>query len=369
MINQSELIQTLDTPAVVIDLDALDGNLRRTAERAARSGVKLRPHTKTHKSVWVAKKQLEYGACGITVAKLGEAEVMAAAGIDDILLAYPIVGKRKLERLGKLLGIARITVSTDNYEVAQGISELGVSLGKRIPLYVDVNTGLGRLGKEPGAPTADLVERIASLPGVEVTGLMTHSGHAYGKGSEEEILAVAIHEAQSLLTTKELLRQRGIDVREVSVGSTPTSKFALQLPPGVTEMRPGAYVYGDVSQLVTHTMEESQCAMRVFATVVGLPRPGTVVIDAGSKTLTTDVNGARKGYGLLPAHPDVIVERLSEEHGNLTVPEGTRFHIGDVVEIIPNHCCTVTNLHDRLIGVRDGRVERYIQVDGRGKIN
>jgi D-serine deaminase-like pyridoxal phosphate-dependent protein len=367
MLNQSELAKALDTPAVVVDLDALDDNLRRTAERARASGVKLRPHTKTHKSVWIAKKQLEYGAQGITVQKLGEAEVMAAAGIDDILIAYPIVGQKKLERLGKLLQKAKITVSTDNYEVAAGLSAYGQSIGRRIRLYIDVNTGLNRMGLEPGEPTADLVERIAALPGVEVTGLMTHAGHAYKSTDEEERRNIARHEAECLVRTKELLRQRGIDVREVSVGSTPTSKFIGELT-GATEMRPGAYVYGDVSQLVTNSLEEHQCAMRVYATVVGNPRPGTVIIDAGSKTLSSDANSHRKGYGLLPDYPDVIVERVTEEHGILTVPANVEFRIGDVVAIIPNHCCTVANLHDRLIGVRDGRFEKYIQVDARGKV-
>lgn len=367
MSKQSEFAKTLDTPAIVIDLDALDANLRRTAERARASGVKLRPHTKTHKSVWIAKKQIEYGAVGITVAKLGEAEVMAAAGIDDILVAYPIVGTKKLQRLGKLMENARITVSTDNYEVARGLSEYGLSIGKRIPLYVDVNTGLNRLGKEPGEETAELVATIATLPGIEVTGLMTHAGHVYGKTGDDACRSVARHEAESLVKTKELLAQRGIDIREVSVGSTPTSKFAGDVA-GVTEMRPGAYVFGDVSQIITGTIEETQCAMRIYATVVGKPRPGTVVIDAGSKTLTTDSNPLRKGYGLLPDYPDVVIERLSEEHGIMQVPANVEFNIGDVVTIVPNHCCTVANLHDRLTGARDGRFEQYIQVDARGKI-
>ncbi|MFD0715856.1 alanine racemase [Paenibacillus sp. GCM10027626] len=367
MLQQRGFVEQLDTPAVVVDLDLLDANLRRTADLARKSGIKLRPHIKTHKSIWIAKKQLEYGSVGVTTAKLGEAEVMAAAGIDDILIAYPIVGKKKLERLGNLMKSAKVTVSTDNYEVAKGLSDLGLSLSQRVALYIDINTGLNRMGKEPGEESADLIEQIVALPGIEVTGIMTHSGHVYGKSGHDECRAVAQHEAESLVRTQQLLRERGIEIREVSVGSTPTAKFLGEFP-GVTEARPGAYVYGDVSQIVTGTMTREQCALRIYATVVGKPRANTVVIDAGSKTLTTDVNPASPGYGILVDYPGVILERLSEEHGNLRVPDGVELEIGQVVEIIPNHCCTVVNLHDQLTAVSQGTIADPIRVDARGKI-
>lgn len=171
----------LETPAVLIDLDTLDRNLRHTAELARRASVKLRPHFKTHKSVWIAQEQMRYGACGITVAKLGEAEVLADAGIADFLVAFPIVGEAKLSRLGRLMERASVIVSTDNVQVAKGLSDLGQSIGKEIKLYIDVNTGLNRCGKEPGEETAQLVQEIANLPYVHVAGLMTHGGFAYGK--------------------------------------------------------------------------------------------------------------------------------------------------------------------------------------------
>ncbi|NHN32777.1 alanine racemase [Paenibacillus agricola] len=357
-----------ETPAVVVDWDIMMSNIRLTAERARNCGVKLRPHTKTHKSIRIAREQILCGAQGITVAKLGEAEVMAEGGIDDILIAFPIVGKAKLERLGKLLQKARVIVSTDNYDVARGISELGESLKRRIPLYVDINSGLNRCGGEPGEESGETVVQIASLPGVELIGLMTHAGHVYGCLSDNECRSIAVREAESLLSTQDWLkRNRGIEVTEISVGSTPTSKFVGELP-GVTEMRPGAYVFGDVSQIVTGTINVENCALRVHAMVVSTPRPGTAIIDAGSKTLSSDINGQRRGYGLLPAYPDVIVERLSEEHGILSLPEGTTFRVGDVVEIIPNHCCTLVNLHDRLLEARGGSIHSYITVDARGKI-
>ncbi|MDI4645821.1 alanine racemase [Cohnella hashimotonis] len=359
-------LEALDTPAVAVDLDRLERNLRQTSELASAAGVKLRPHIKTHKSAWIAKRQLELGACGITVAKLGEAEAMAAAGIADILIAYPIVGAAKLQRLAALTKVARITVGIDSFEAAAGLSALGQSLDVRIPLYLDVNSGLNRCGREPGAASAELGAKIAALPGVWLAGLMTHAGHVYGKASREECREIAQAEAQALLTTQACLRVYGVDVREISAGSTPTSKFAAELA-GITEIRPGAYVFGDGSQLYPGIIGEEECAMRIYATVVSAPRPDTIIIDAGSKTLTTDTSPHRPGYGYLPNYPEAVIERLSEEHGIVRVPDDCPLRIGDTVAVIPNHCCTVTNLHDRLIGVRKGRIERMIQVDARGR--
>lgn len=363
----SSFLEALDTPSVVIDLDRLDQNLRQTSERAAKAGVKLRPHIKTHKSVWIAKRQIELGACGITVAKLGEAEVMAEAGIEDILIAYPILGARKLARLAELMEKAKVTVSVDSVEAAEGLSRTGLALGVRIPLYLDVNSGMDRCGAEPGAPSAEIGLRLAELPGVELVGLMTHAGHVYSRSTPDGCREVAHAEAQALLATQEQLQAHGIAIRDISVGSTPTSKFVRELK-GITEMRPGAYVFGDGSQLYPGTIQLEECAMRIYATVVSAPRPGILILDAGSKTLTTDVSAHRPGYGLLPDHPDAVIERLSEEHGIVRVPEVCPLRIGDLVSIIPNHCCTVVNLHDELIGVRNGRFERELPVDARGRV-
>jgi D-serine deaminase-like pyridoxal phosphate-dependent protein len=357
----------LDTPAVLIDLDRLDRNLRYTAELAQKAGVKLRPHFKTHKNIWIAKEQIRYGACGITVAKLGEAEVLADAGINEILIAFPIIGPTKLERLAQLMKRANVIVSIDSVQAAQGLSELGGSTGQRIKLYIDVNTGLNRCGKEPGEETAVLVQEITKLPGVKVIGLMTHGGFAYGKKSQEDLLAAAQTEAEGLIETKRLLEQSGISIPEISVGSTPTSKFIADIK-GVTEIRPGAYVYGDGSQLSIGVITPEECAMHIMATVVSMPRMGTAIIDAGSKTFSSDVNAYRIGYGTLLDHPEVYVERLSEEHGILRLPEGISYNIGDKLLFLPNHCCTVSNLHNELQGIRSEWVERAISVDARGKI-
>lgn len=353
---------------MLIDLDILEHNIKQTAELTKHAGVKLRPHFKTHKSVWIARKQIEYGACGLTVAKLGEAEVLADAGIEDILIAFPLVGEAKLGRLRVLIdrGI-NVTVSTDHADVAASISQLGESLNRRIPLYIDVNTGLNRCGGEPGEETAALIRHIEKMPGIEVHGLMTHGGHAYAKKTLSELRQVAADEVDGLVQTKELLEQSGIHIPEISVGSTPTSKFIAEQT-GATETRPGAYVFGDISQLEIGSISMDELAMSILATVVGTPRTGTVIIDAGSKTFSSDTNPHRPGYGFLRSDPSVYIERLSEEHGIVKVPEGVRFSIGDRLEFIPNHCCTVTNMHNTLQGVRNGKVERQITVDARGRI-
>ena len=358
---------TIDTPAITIDLDILDKNLRDTQDLAQNAGVKLRPHTKTHKSVWIAKKQLKYGAAGITVATLGEAEEMAAAGIRDILVAFPIVGKVKLNRLAKLMEQATITVSTDDLTVTQGLSDLGVALNKKIPLYVDVNTGLNRCGREPGEETAQLVRQMVKFPGVTVKGLMTHGGHGYVQKSVDDLRQVAKQEAESLVRTQTLLKKDGIHIEEISVGSTPTSKFIAEQV-GVTEMRPGAYVFGDRSQLALGIIDKKQCAMKIVATVVSVPRTGVAIIDAGSKTFSSDANAHFPGYAVWEENDDVYVERLSEEHGNCHVPENVELKVGQQLTFIPNHCCTVTNLHDRLMGCRNGVFEKWITVDARGKV-
>ena len=360
-------VKDIETPAVLVDLDILEKNLAHTAKLAADAGVKLRPHCKTHKSVWLAKKQLEYGACGITVAKLSEAEVMVDGGITDILVAYPIVGKAKLDRLAKLMKRADIIVSTDSVEVAEGLSELGLSMDQKVRLYVDVNSGLQRCGLEPGRETADLVKEIIKLPGIEVVGLMTHGGFSYDYKDPESLLAAAHQEANALLDTKKILDEEGIEIKEISVGSTPTSKFIGQMV-GVTEVRPGSYVYGDDQQLSTGIITEADCAMHVLTTVISAPRAGSVIVDGGSKTFCSDGCPHREGYGMMKEDHSVYIAELCEEHGIVKMPYETKFKVGDHIQFLPNHCCAVANMHEELYGIRNGVVERMIKVDARGKI-
>src|SRR5215831_5713136 len=199
----SMCVEDLDTPSLLIDLDVLDRNIAGMSAVAREAGVGLRPHTKTHKSPEIARKQVDAGAGGITVAKLGEAEVMIEAGLDDVYVAYPIVGEAKLERLGALLDHARIRVSLDSVEVAEGVGRVGKDVGRDVPVLVDVDTGLHRMGREPGEASARATLEIAAVPGVEVVGLSTHAGHAYRAADAEELRRIAEREALDVIETAE----------------------------------------------------------------------------------------------------------------------------------------------------------------------
>jgi D-serine deaminase-like pyridoxal phosphate-dependent protein len=360
-------VESIDTPALVVDLDKMERNLERMAAIAREAGVRLRPHVKTHKSPWIALKQLEFGASGITVAKIGEAEIMRKHGITDILIAYPIVGEQKLLRLEKLAADTEVTVALDSVEAARGISEVARRLGRSLPLYIDVDTGLLRCGREPGEQTLQLVKEISELPFIRITGLMTHAGHSYKSASKEEQIRVAREEGRLLADSKQLIRERlGIEIPEISVGSTPTSFYCGEVE-GITEIRPGTYVFNDATMVSLGLVGADECALKIYATVVSRPSDDRAILDAGSKTLSSDKGAYTEGYGMIPSLPNVRIDRLSEEHGVLAIEPDMPIAIGDRVEIIPNHVCPTVNLSDELIGIRSGRVETLILVEARGK--
>jgi D-serine deaminase-like pyridoxal phosphate-dependent protein len=363
----SNEIYSIDTPALVVDLDKLERNLRRMASRAKEAGVRLRPHIKTHKSPWIALKQLELGASGITVAKIGEAEVMRKHGITDILIAYPIVGAQKLKRLEKLATDTEVTVALDSVEAAQGISEVGQRLGRSIPFYIDVDTGLLRCGREPGEQTLRLAEEIAGLPFIRITGLMTHAGHAYKANSQVEQIRLSRQEGELLVETRTLILDKlGIDIPEISVGSTPTSFHCGEVE-GITEIRPGTYVFNDATMISLGLVQAEDCALSIYTTVVSRPSGDRAILDAGSKTLSSDKGAYTEGYGIIKSAPCVRIDRLSEEHGVIVTPQGFPVAIGDRLEIIPNHVCPTVNLADELIGIRNGKMETLIPIEARGK--
>lgn len=354
-----------DTPFIAVDLPTMERNMQRLADLAKEAGVKLRPHTKTHKSPFIAKQQLDLGATGITTAKLGEAEVMADAGIDDILIAFPLYGKAKLKRFAALVEkVKNAMVALDDIKVAQGINEVGEKLGRVIPIYVDIDTGLHRMGREPDESIAPILE-MAKLPFIQVRGLMSHTGHAYKEETEEKIREVAIQDAVMMYSVREQLQKHGVIVPEISIGATATARFVKDIP-YATEMRPGMYVFNDRFVMEAGGAKLEDCAVRVVATVVAKPTEDRLIIDAGSKTLALDPF-RRGGHGLIVGHENVTLKTLSEEHGTVEVSGTTDLEIGDVVQIVPNHVCPVINLADELFGFRDGRLERMISVAGRGK--
>ncbi len=363
-----ERFAEIDTPSLVIHLDVLERNVAEMAEVARAAGVRLRPHTKTHKSPDIACMQLDAGAAGITVAKLGEAEVMADAGMDDLLVAYPIVGDAKLARLRSLLERARVRTTLDSGEVAEGLGRVGRDLGRPVEVLVEVDTGLHRLGRPPGEPTAALVAEVARVDGVEVVGLLTHAGHAYRSTDEASLLAAAEREGVDLVETAERCAKAGIELREVSVGSTPTARVVAGVA-GVTEIRPGTYVFNDVQQMRLGVATEATCAARILATVVSHPDDERFVIDAGTKAFSSDgADGpAFPGRGVVAGRPELRLDFMNEEHGVGRRTGSDDVRIGERLEVIPLHVCSAVNLFDVAHGVRAGRVERELPIAGRGR--
>jgi D-serine deaminase-like pyridoxal phosphate-dependent protein len=360
----------LDTPALVVDLEVLQRNVDAMAAVARDAGVRLRPHTKTHKCPEIARMQVEAGAAGITVAKLGEAEVMADAGFDDILVAYPIVGEQKLARLRALRERARIRVSLDSVAVAEGVGSVG-SAADPVEVLVEVDTGHHRMGRPPGEPTAALVAEVAGIAGLEVVGLLSHAGHAY-RAEPAELESVARREAGDLAATAEACGRAGAEIREISVGSSPTARAVVGAA-GVTESRPGTYVFNDVQQVRLGVASADDCAAWVRATVVARPWEDRFVTDAGSKSLSSDgidgAGGPFPGRGVVRGRDDLVLDFLTEEHGvGHVLKDGGGLAVGDRLDVIPLHICSCVNLFDMAAGVREGRVERELVIAGRGKV-
>ncbi|MDP9295495.1 MAG: alanine racemase [Actinomycetota bacterium] len=365
----TDLYPDLDTPALLIDLDILESNVTEMAKVASDAGVRLRPHTKTHKCPDIARMQVDAGASGITVAKLGEAEVMVDAGRTDVLIAYPVWGEMKLRRFRALAERASVRVSLDSVEVAEGIGPVGAELHRDMPVLVEVDTGLHRLGRPPGQPTAELAAAIARVPGVEVIGLLTHAGHAYRSTSPEELRAAAEREALDLLETAELCAKQGLELSEISVGSTPTARVAAKVP-GVTEIRPGTYVFNDVQQMRLGVATEATCAARVLVTVVARPSAARFVVDAGTKAFTSDGGDGPPfpGRGIIARRSDLVLDFMNEEHGVGHVERDGELAIGERLEVVPLHVCSTVNMFDRAAGVRGGSVERELEIAGRGRM-
>jgi D-serine deaminase-like pyridoxal phosphate-dependent protein len=359
----------LDTPSLLFDLDVLGRNVQEMSGVARNAGVRLRPHTKTHKSPEIARMQIDAGAKGITVAKLGEAEVMVDAGLDDIFIAYPIVGSRKLERLGELLEGAEVRVSLDAVEVAEGIGRVGKDVGRDVPVLVDVDTGLHRMGREPGEPTARLALDIAGVPGVEVIGLSTHAGHAYRAAEPAELRRIAAREALDLVETAERCEAEGLRIRELSVGSTPTARVVATVE-GVTEIRPGTYVFNDVQQMRLGVATEEACAARILTTVVARPTAERFLIDAGTKSFSGDGGGGPPvpGRGVVAGRAALTLDFMNEEHGVGHIVGGAELRIGDRLEVIPLHVCSAVNLFDVAYGVRGEVVDHEIAIAARGRV-
>jgi D-serine deaminase-like pyridoxal phosphate-dependent protein len=331
-------------------------------------GVGLRPHTKTHKTPEVARLQMERGAVGLTVAKVGEAEVMAEAGLNDILVAFPIFGAEKLRRLAALAGVRRVLVSLDHEATAQELSKAAVAQGATIAVLVEVDVGFRRCGLPPGPDAVALAVKIGQMPGLRFRGLMTYFGNVWGP--REERRREAQHVATEVAKALAAFAEARMPVDIVSGGSTPSAEFAGQVA-GLTEIRPGTYVYNDLNTHYQGACRREDCAVRVVTTVVSTAVPGKAIIDAGSKAFSSDLlgSGSKSGFGLVVEAPDAPIVKLNEEHGHLDITRSTHpFHVGEVLTVIPNHVCTCVNMHDEAFLLRRGEVVGSWRVAARGKI-
>ncbi|MGG1662523.1 alanine racemase [Brevibacillus sp. NRS-1366] len=356
----------LTTPAVIVDLDIVEANLAKLASKLSLQGIKHRPHMKTHKSVALARMQLAAGAHGITVAKLSEAEVFAAAGIDNILLAFPLIGKEKLQRFARLHQSIEIMTVVDSLQGAVGLSEVAKETGKPVQVLIEVDGGLHRGGRQPGEDLVSFACQIRELEGIRIAGILSYFGQIYREKGKESLRSVVKTESELIRRVTGDLQEVGISLSIISSGSTPSSLLCEDLH-GATEVRAGNYIFNDVTAMKLGLVEERDCALRVIATVVSLPIPGRATIDAGSKTLTSDRAQHHEGYGIVAGHPFVEIIALNEEHGMLQFdPASVAFSIGDRIEIIPNHACVIPNLNDSLNAVRKGKVVDTISIDARG---
>jgi D-serine deaminase-like pyridoxal phosphate-dependent protein len=363
-------LDSLRTPAVLIDKAKALRNLDRMQAEANARGIRLRPHSKTHKSPLIARWQIDRGAVGICCAKLGEAEVFVNAGITDIRLPYPL-NPANADRLVSLLNRAQLSFIVDHPDVARQWSEALLRRGKRADVLVKVDVGFHRCGIDAAASNAvDFIRGVAALEGLRLKGLLSHAGHAYHAHSEDELRAMAEDEARTMRTLAERCRKAGVTIEEISAGATPPARFSIQQK-DFTEYRPGNYVYFDRTQVALGAATFDDCALTVLATVVSKPAADRVIFDSGSKTLTND--GARgftpaPGYGIVVDHPNLLIERLSEEHATVKAQDGnTPLEPGDRVRIIPNHSCVVSNLVDQAWLV-DGRSVEPLPIAARGRI-
>ena len=364
---------------MLVDRTRVERNLDRVQSAVRGRALRLRPHAKTHKSIELAKRQIAGGAVGICCAKLGEAEVFADAGIEDIRLPYPL-SPVNAERVLELMDRTHLSFIVDHMDVARGWSEAMRRSASEVDVLVKVDVGFHRCGIDPAHDgAAAFVAAVAALPGLRFRGLLSHAGHGYGAASASELEAIAEQEAQLLSALTERVRALGVEVAEISVGATPTFRFSVGQP-NITELRPGNYVYFDRTQVALGAASWDDCALTVLARVVSKPAADRIIFDSGSKTLSNDL---ARGFAPAPGHgvvlrsirgpqlPDetLAVDRLSEEHANIRVlGEIHALGPGDLVRLVPNHSCVVSNLVDAAWLVDGDEVVERLEISARGRI-
>src|SRR5437588_2094033 len=352
----AKIAREYGTPGAVIGMDRVERNIARIQAACDAAGVANRPHIKTHKSPMLAKMQVAAGAKGITCQKLGEAEVMAEAGIDDILISYNLIGDEKMARLAALQAKANMTVAADNSTVISGLPQAASASGRPLSVVVECDTGRKRAGVETPGEAIALAREIAASEGLVFAGFMlypTETGWSEAQKFFDEALAG--------------VRAHGLDATIVSTGGSPNLKNLGKLK-GATEHRPGTYIYNDRMQVAAGVAGWDDCALNIYSTVVSRAAPERGILDAGSKTLTTDTGGL-DGHGLILEHPEAKIARFAEEHGFLDLSRSnTRPNVGDVVRVVPNHVCVVVNMMDDVVMVRRHDIIGTLPIAARGKL-
>jgi D-serine deaminase-like pyridoxal phosphate-dependent protein len=347
----------LNTPVPVVDIAIVERNVQRWQVRCDTLGIANRPHIKTHKIDGLARYQLAMGAAGITVQKLGEAEVMADHGISDMLLTFNVVGAPKLARLAVLMKRTAIAVVADNAAMLAGLAGAAQSANRRLRVLVECDTGGGRNGVQSPDAALQLALQINALDGLQFAGLMTYPRAGLRQPAQD-----------FLRTAQRFIVAEGLSCDVITSGGTPDMWRDEGLE-GISEYRAGTYVYNDRSQVVRNVCGFEDCALTVLSTVVSTPTADRVIIDAGTKALTSDLLGLT-GYGVVGGNVSVVVKDANEEHGILDVSAAPgRYHVGDLVRIVPNHVCPVSNLFDRVVFVQGETVLGAVRVDARGRVD
>lgn len=362
----------LDTPSLLIDKKIMVKNLEDMQSFADRRGVSLRPHTKTHKMSRIALLQEELGASGITVAKVGEAEVLASNGLKDIFIANEIVGVKKLERIAALAEDISISFGIDSIEQAIEISSVFSSMTKPARVLIEIEVGENRSGVIEEGIFREILEYIKTTDSIEFLGVFSHDGHSYGARDIDECIEISLESQRRTLYFASIANDIGMKPLVVSIGSTPSMLSETPVLDGVTEIRPGTYVFMDASQAnVVGNLDRN--AATVLATVISKPTKERVVADVGAKGLTMQSRSvgitATKGLGIVKGHEDVVIYKVYDEHALIYDEEfRNKISIGDKIQIIPNHICPVVNLYDTAYLISDDEVIEEIKIDCRGKL-
>ena len=364
-----KLHKTMDTPALIIIEDRMDRNILHMQTLADENYSWLRPHIKTHKSVDIAHRQITLGATGITTAKLSEAEIMYRSGINDIFIANQITHPLKINRLKMLHAQCRVIIGMDNEQQIELLRPAFQKTIRPLEVRIEIDSGFGRCGVKENKVLLNLAQKISAEPWLLLEGIFTHAGQVYSAGSEEEVAKIGDAEAKAAELAHTFLHRKGIEVQTVSVGSTPTAKYAVRNDT-VNEIRPGNYVFYDGIQLALGSARAESCSLFVMATVISQPQKDQIVIDAGSKALGLD-RGAHSlqlisGYGT-PINIEATIERVSEEHGILKLKQAQMINLGSPVIILPNHACSVANLFEKYYLISEHLEVEMINISARTK--